>query len=87
MSITQQQLDYLCINQQSSIGSRTVRLVELARTGDISAPALAANIMASHGLMKAIKDFDVTTDELTDAEMFSAQEKLWQLERSPESYY
>jgi hypothetical protein len=85
--MTQQQLDYLCINQQSSIGSRGARLVELIRTGDISASALAANILASHGLMMAIKDFDITTDELTNAEMFSAQEKLWQLERSSQSYY
>lgn len=85
--MTQQQLDYLCINQQTSIALRTPRLIDLAKTGDISAPALAAQIMASHALIQAIKDVDVSAETLSDDEMFSAQEKLWQLEASMESYY
>jgi len=85
--MTQQQLDYLCINQQSSIGLRAATLVDYASTGDMSAAALAANLFASHAIMRSIKDVDVADAELTDQEMFDAQEKLIALENSDSTYY
>lgn len=85
--MTQQQLDYLCINQQSAIGLRSAKLVDFAQSGDISAPALAANIMASHSLMKAIKDYDIDSDYLTDEELFSIQDKLLDLEGQESQFY
>lgn len=85
--MTQQQLDYLCINQQTSIGLRSANLVHLARTGDLSLPAMTANLMASHALMKAIKDLDIVDEVLTDQEIFNIQDKLIQLEKLDEQYY
>lgn len=74
--MTQDELDILCVNTQCDIGDQGVILVRLIKNGDISAQAYAANFFALHGHMKAIQHFDIDSEELSDEELFLAQQNI-----------
>ena len=84
--MTQTEVDILCVNTQSELGLQGSVLVKMIRTGDLSAPAMAANHMALNGLMRAIKDYDVTSEVLSDDELFGIQEKIISLVNSSSTY-
>jgi hypothetical protein len=84
--MTQEQLDILCVNTQCDLADQGVVLVRLIKSGDISAQAYAANHFALHGHMKAIKDFSIESGELTDAELFLAQQNITWLVNNPKRW-
>lgn len=74
--MTQEQLDILCVNTQSNLGLQGAVLVDLIQNGDLSAQALTATHFALHGHMRAIKDYDIATGDLTDAELELAEDNI-----------
>lgn len=71
--MTQDQLDILCVNTQIEIGLESSILKDLLEKKDTGALTYATKLMHLHGLMRSIKDFDITSEDLTDQQMFDAE--------------
>jgi len=77
--MTQLNLDILCVNTQSALGLQGAALVNCIKSGDLSAQAFVANHFALHGHMKAIMDYDMDSENLTDEQLFIAEENIIRL--------
>lgn len=77
--MTQENLDILCVNTQCELGDQGAILVRLIKSGDMSAQAFVAGHFALHGHMRAIKDYSIANGDLTDEELFIAEENIIRL--------
>lgn len=82
----QSEVDVLCVNAQSMLGQQGGNLVDMIFVGDVSAPAFAAKHMALYAQMRAVKDYVISSENLTDEQLFSAQENIVHLVNSCNNY-
>ena len=83
----QLELDILCVNSQTEIGLEACVLVDLLENGDKGSVTFANNLIHLNSLMKAIKDVDVDSGELTDQEQMEAQEKIHRIIQLQRKFY
>ena len=74
--MTQNELDILCVNTQSMLGLQAWELIQFIKIQDSSADVFTARHLALHGLMRSIKDYKMTDETLTDAQINEIQSKI-----------
>ena len=58
------------------LGLMGYELIQFLKIGDPNISSYAARFMATHGLMKAIKDFDYSSGALSDQQIFQIENKI-----------